>query len=115
MSEKKLLFTVTKKDLRIDTFRAGGKGGQNANKREMGVRITHLDSGAVGECREERSQEQNKQRAFRRMTETKKFQTWLKIKAAVIEQGYRDIEAKLDDMMQEKNLKIETYTPKDND
>ena len=51
---RELLFSVTKKDLRIDTFRAGGKGGQNQNKRNTGVRVTHPDSGAVGEARDQR-------------------------------------------------------------
>lgn len=80
--ERELLFSVTKKDLRVDTFRSGGKGGQNQNKRDTGVRITHLVSGAVGESREERSQEQNKQKAFRRMAESSKFQLWVKYRAA---------------------------------
>jgi len=110
---KQVLFTVTKKDLRVDFFRCGGKGGQNVNKRDTGCRITHQESGAVGESREERSQDQNKRTAFRRMVESKRFQTWVKIRAAVMDQGYRDLEAKLDDMMQEKNLKIETYDPEE--
>ncbi|CPT90766.1 peptide chain release factor 1 [Mycobacteroides abscessus] len=62
----------------MDTFRSGGKGGQNQNKRETGVRITHEPSGAVGESREERSQLQNKQSAFRRMANSPKFQLWVK-------------------------------------
>lgn len=69
------VFTVTIKDCRVDTFRAGGKGGQNQNKRNTGVRVVHPPSGAVGEARDERSQLQNKQLAFRRMAETSKFTT----------------------------------------
>lgn len=72
---KELLFSVTLADCRVDTFRAGGKGGQNQNKRETGVRIVHKASGAVGEARDERSQLQNKRLAFRRMTETATFRT----------------------------------------
>lgn len=67
------VLSVTLKDCRVDTFRAGGKGGQNQNKRDTGVRIVHPPSGAVGESREERSQLQNKTKAFRKMAESEKF------------------------------------------
>ena len=108
---KELLFSVTKKDLEIQTFRSGGKGGQNQNKRETGVRIIHRESGAVGESREHRDQLQNKKVAFERMVKTKEFQVWHKLQAAMIMQGQRDINRALDKMMEEKNLKIEWYTP----
>jgi RF-1 domain len=75
---KTKLFSVTKKDLRIDTFRSGGKGGQNQNKVESGVRIMHIPSQAVGEGREERSQLLNKRLAFRRMAESTVFKKWVK-------------------------------------
>lgn len=64
---KELLFSATKKDFRVDTFCAGGPGGQHQNKTASGVRITHLATGLVGECRESRSQHQNKKIAFRRL------------------------------------------------
>lgn len=73
---RQLAFSVTLADCTVQTFRAGGKGGQNANKREMGVRIIHPPSGARGECREERSQLQNKKTAWKRMCGTKAFQAW---------------------------------------
>lgn len=106
-NKKDLLFSVTKKDLRIDTFRCGGKGGQNVNKRDTGVRIVHIESGAIGESREQRTQEQNKKVAFRRMAESKEFKSWVKLKAAAIAEGHRTIEAKIDKMMAPENLKIE--------
>jgi len=57
----------TRKDFRIDTFRAGGNGGQRQNKVDSGVRITDLKTGLSVDCREERDQHTNKKRAFHRL------------------------------------------------
>jgi protein subunit release factor B len=79
MSDRELVLSVTLADCEVQTFRAGGKGGQNQNKRDTGVRIIHHASGARGEARDERSQMQNKKAAFRRMAETETFKAWVKV------------------------------------
>jgi protein subunit release factor B len=108
-----LLFSVTKKDFRIDTFRAGGKGGQNQNKTESGVRVTHIESGAVGEARDSRDQGTNKANAFKRCIESKKFKSWHKLKTSFMLQGIRDgekeLERRVEESMQTKNLKVEVH------
>lgn len=109
--KKELLFSITKKHLDVQTFRSGGKGGQNQNKRDSGVRIKHPESGAVGESREERSQHQNKRIAFKRLVENPKFKLWINRKAKEIIDK-KTLEQHVEEMMKEDNLKIEV---KEND
>lgn len=102
MSREKL-FSVSISDCVVQTFRAGGKGGQHQNKTDSGVRIIHEPSGARGESREERSQLQNKRIAFAKMAKHPRFIYWVH----AVSNGLKtqaEIDKELAEMMSESNI-----------
>lgn len=61
--------SIEEKDVRVDLFHSGGAGGQNVNKVETAIRLTHLPTGITVTCQDERSQLKNKERAFKNLKE----------------------------------------------
>jgi peptide chain release factor 2 len=78
---------IKESDLKIDTYRAGGKGGQHVNKTDSAVRITHLPTGIVVQCQNERSQFKNKQMALK-ILRAKLYEAERSKKAKNIEKAY---------------------------
>ncbi len=101
MMNKKL--SLTKNDFEIQTFSAGGPGGQHQNKTSTAVRIIHKESGAFSECRNFKSQKQNKQEAFKRLTKNPKFKLWLNKKLI----NEEEIENKINELMKPQFIKTE--------
>lgn len=82
LHKKELLFSVSIKDCRVDTFQSSGPGGQHKNATQSAVRISHLPSGATGQGVDSRDQPKNKLAAFEKLVNSGKFRKWLQIEVA---------------------------------
>lgn len=76
-NNKKLILSITKKDLDIQPFKASGPGGQHRNKKETAIRIIHKDSGAIVEAKDSRSYNENVHNGLKGLSKHPKFKLWL--------------------------------------
>jgi hypothetical protein len=110
--KRERLFTLRAgKELLFDYFSGTGPGGQNRNKKKKCVRLTHPGSGVTVRATEERSKKQNERVAMQRLVADSKFMAWVKLHAAMIMQGFRDLEDKVDKMLRNSSqTKVEYLT-----
>lgn len=103
---KEKLFSVTRDDFRWDYYRGSGNGGQHKAKTSSACRCTHVESGAVGKAEDHREQPKNRQLAFERCVNSKRFQVWLKMEICR-RSGEKSLEEQVEDMLKPRNIKVE--------
>jgi len=106
-NKRELLFSVTAKDCRWDYYRGSGSGGQKKNKTSSAVRCTHIDSKAVGQSEDGRSQSHNKKTAFKRMVDTDKFDRWVKVEFSRQSGALKAAEEATERLMHPNNIRVE--------
>lgn len=106
MAKKELLFSVTKKDLRIGYFSGTGAGGQHRNRHKNCVRMFHDESGAMATGQSSRERQANIKEAFNGLLKHTKFKVWHSMMVHKITSG-KSIDELVDEQVKTKNLKIE--------
>ena len=108
---KELIFSLTKKDFVIEWYSGHGAGGQKRNKTQNCCRIKHLESKTDAKGTEQRSREQNKKKAFLRLTSDPEFLKWLRIETARQCKNFTeekiDVDKWVEEQLNPENLKIE--------
>ncbi len=107
--EDALEFVIEEKDLRIDVYRSKGAGGQSVNTTDSAVRITHLPTGIVAQCQNERSQYQNKQTAMK-ILKARLFELEQKKKEESLQQHYGGDKKKIEWGSQIRSYVLHPYT-----
>jgi hypothetical protein len=103
MTERELLFRVTRADLEETPIRGRGPGGQHRNKSHTGIRLVHPASGARAEATDSRSQTINRQEAWRRLRETPEFRHWFREMVATT-MGRPSVEQEVSRLMAPENI-----------
>lgn len=104
---RKLIHSQTKKDFKVDTFTAGGPGGQHRNRKKTAVRITHRQSGISSSCSTYKSQNQNRKEAFRKLANSEEYKAWSRLEVSRIMGKEILAQKKVKAQMRPTNLKIE--------
>jgi len=105
---RQLLFSLTKKDFRVDWFSGKGGGGQKRNKTQNCCRIHHDESGAIRTEQSNKNRKNKIRKALQSLVKKTKFQIWHTKKCMDME-GERSIDEIVDDLMHPNNLKIEVW------
>lgn len=110
--KRQYLFSVTAKDCVFQATRGSGPGGQARNKLFTAIRCTHEPSGAVGYSCDHKSQHRNKRIAFKRMAESKEFQSWVRLESSRRTGELARVESEVKRQMKPQNIKIEIHDEK---